>query len=72
MSACTGLNDKDVIGTDHHWQGFYQQQRPCIADLIVDGAFDDISRMYPDIVSRSPLIEGAFEAIDFFPSLCEK
>jgi len=72
MSACTGLKEKDVIGTDHHWQGFYQQQRPCIADLIVDGAFDDISRMYPDIVSRSPLIEGAFEAIDFFPSMGEK
>jgi PAS domain S-box-containing protein len=72
MSACTGLKAKDVIGTDHHWQGFYKQQRPCIADLVVDGAIDDIGRMYPNIASRSRLIEGAFEAIDFFPSMGEK
>ena len=72
MSACTGIKAKDVIGTDHHWQGFYKQQRPCIADLVIDGAIDEISRMYPNIASRSRLIEGAFEAVDFFPFMGEK
>lgn len=71
MSACTGLSAKDVIGTDRHWLGFYPAQRPCLADLVLDGAVDEICRMYPNIASRSRLIDGAFEAIDFFPSMGE-
>jgi PAS domain S-box-containing protein len=72
MSACTGIKAKDMIGTSQHWKGFYNAERPCLADLIVDGAYDQINRMYPDIASRSRLLEGAYEAINFFPSMGEK
>ena len=71
MCACTGLRAKDVIGTDLHWKGFYHEYRPCLADLIIDGSQDDIARLYPN-TSKSHLIDGAFEAIDFFPSSGEK
>jgi len=72
MSVCTGVKAKDVIGTSLHWKGFYKDKQPSLADLIVDGAYDQISNVYPDITSRSQLIEGAYEAIDFFPSMGEK
>lgn len=72
MSVCTGVKTEDMIGTTQHWKGFYTSDRPCLADLLIDGAIDEIPRLYPDIASRSPLIEGAYEAIDFFPSMGEK
>lgn len=72
MSACTGLRAKDVIGTDNHWKGFYQEKRSCLADLVVDGAMEEISRLYPDIAAKSRLIDGAFEAVSFFPFMGEK
>lgn len=71
MSACTGLKPRDIVGTDHHWQGFYQEKRPCMADLVVDGAIDTIKQVYPDIAKRSHLVDGGFEAINFFPSMGE-
>lgn len=69
MSACTGVKAKDVIGTNQHWKGFYTQERPLMADLIVDGAHDRIAQFYPAAATKSRLIEGAYEAINFFPSM---
>lgn len=72
MSACTGINAKDVIGTSQHWKGFYPEEQTCLADLVVDGAYDNISKVYPNIASKSRLLEGAYEAINFFPSMGEQ
>jgi PAS domain S-box-containing protein len=72
MSACTGINAKDVIGTTQHWKGFYPSERPCLADLVVDAAYHDIMEQYPDTASSSRLIDGAYEAMDFFPSMGEQ
>jgi PAS domain S-box-containing protein len=72
MSACTGVKAKDVIGTSQHWKGFYPAEHTCLADLVVDGAYDTISRAYPEIASKSRLLEGAYEAINFFPSMGEQ
>ncbi len=71
MTACTGLKTEEVVGTNQHWKGFYSMERPCLADLVADGAFEEISRLYPDIATRSRLHNGAYEAIDFFPSMGE-
>jgi signal transduction histidine kinase len=40
-----------------------------MADLIVDGALEAIPEWYPGKFSKSQLINEAYEAIDFFPSL---
>jgi PAS domain S-box-containing protein len=72
MSACTGVKAKEVIGTSQHWKGFYSAEHPCLADLVVDGAYDNIAKVYPDIASRSRLLDGAYEAVNFFPSMGEQ
>jgi PAS domain S-box-containing protein len=72
MSACTGVKAKDVIGTSQHWKGFYPAEHTCLADLVVDGSYDTISRAYTDIASKSRLLDGAYEAINFFPSMGEQ
>ncbi|HSH68671.1 MAG TPA: PAS domain S-box protein, partial [Deferrisomatales bacterium] len=38
--ACERLTGKAataMVGTRDHWQAFYQEQRPCLADLVIDG-----------------------------------
>ena len=65
----TGLAAKQVIGTNGQWRAFYHSERPILADLIITGAVEEaVSRYYHGKFKRSALIEGAYEAEDFFPA----
>lgn len=44
--ALTGMKAADVVGTTGHWRAFYDHERPCLADLAIDGKFDDMSKYY--------------------------
>lgn len=44
----TGILEKEVIGTNNHWKGFYGSPRPCLVDLLADGTFDQLNTYYPD------------------------
>jgi len=72
MQSCTGIPAKDVIGTNQHWKGFYTEERPCLSDLIVEGDYEKIPRLYPKIAFKSQLIDGAYEAVNFFPTMGER
>jgi PAS domain S-box-containing protein len=65
----SGIRAADVIGTDLHWKAFYNEKRPCLADLLIDNAPDEIHRWYGKKSSKSKLVEDAFEATDFFPKM---
>jgi len=39
-AALTGLPAEKVIGTNEHWRAFYADARPCMADLVLDGAIE--------------------------------
>jgi len=66
--AVIGVSAAALAGTRLQWQAFYTAERPVMADLIVDGASEEeIARHYPGKCRRSPLIDGAYEAEDFFP-----
>ncbi|HUT67139.1 MAG TPA: ATP-binding protein [Dehalococcoidales bacterium] len=70
IEALSSKKRENVIGSDDHWQAFYSEKRPCMADLIVSGASaEEIEVHYKDKCRKSPLIEGAYEAEDFFPAL---
>ena len=62
---------KEVIGTRQHWKAFYAEDRPCMADLLVDGKIENITDWYKEKFNESKLIDEAFEATDFFPDLGE-
>ncbi len=73
LEALSGRKRDDVIGKDDHWMSFYSEKRPSMADLIVEGASArEIEVYYRDKFKKSPLIEGAYEAEDFFPNLGSK
>ena len=69
LEHLSGMKTQDMVGTCDHWKAFYDNQRPCMADLIVDREVETIHEWYPNKFSKSPLINEAYEATDFFPSL---
>ncbi len=68
----TGVPVSEMIGTKKHWSPFYSEERPVMADLLVDKLSEkDISKYYGGKYHKSAFIEGAYEAEDFFPNLGE-
>ncbi len=69
----TGIWANEVIGTQKQWLAFYGEERPVMADLVVDGTSqEEIVRYYGHKYRESAVTEGAYEAEDFFPELGEK
>jgi PAS domain-containing protein len=70
IAALSGIKSREIIGTDEQWRAFYGEKRPTMADLMVDGAREnEIETYYRGKCTKSPLIDGAYEAEDFFPDL---
>ncbi|MDO9596490.1 MAG: GGDEF domain-containing protein [Azoarcus sp.] len=70
LAALSGHAAAEMIGSRLQWQAFYPSSRPTLADLILDGALEgDVDRFYHGKFRRSQLIEGAFEAEDYFPEI---
>ncbi|WP_398306994.1 PAS domain S-box protein [Zoogloea sp.] len=68
-----GLPASELVGTCNQWSAFYPSERPIMADLIVSGQIDDMLELYgTKKLRRSPVIEGAYEAEDFFPQMGDK
>ncbi len=71
-ASVTGFPSAEMQGGNRHWAPFYLNERPIMADLIVSGALEaGFEQYYHGKFRRSALIEGAFEAEDFFPRLGE-
>ena len=65
----TGTAAAEIVGTRNQWRAFYPEKRPVLADLVLDGAFEgEIERFYCGKYRRSELIDGAYEAEDYFPN----
>jgi len=49
-TACerlTGLPASEILGRSDHWRAFYGVQRPCLADLMIDGRLEELDAYYP-------------------------
>lgn len=57
----TGLKSEDVIGTKSHWRGFYQEERPCLADTVIDIDSKKASDLYIGY-AKSPLLADGIHA----------
>jgi two-component system NtrC family sensor kinase len=42
----TGVRAETLLGTDGHWQAFYDHKRPCLADSVIEGNFSDLRNLY--------------------------
>jgi len=57
----TGIPSAEMLGTDRHWQAFYEEQRPCLADSVVDEDWENISLLYGSH-SQAQLVENGLHA----------
>jgi len=72
IASLSGISGQEIVGTDGQWRAFYTEKRPVMADLIVDGASAaEVAAYYRGKYRKSSLIDGAYEAEDFFPALGE-
>ena len=72
IESLSGIKKEEIARTDGQWRAFYPEKRPVMADLIVDEATASVIEMhYPSKCQKSHLIDGAYEAEDFFPDLGE-
>lgn len=69
LTESSGIRAADVIYTDEHWKAFYREKRPCLADLLVDDAIEKLPLLYEGKYAKSKLVEGAYEATEFFPHM---
>jgi PAS domain S-box-containing protein len=69
LEELSGINADKVIGTAEHWRAFYREERPCMADLLVDQSLEAIPQWYFEKYIKSRLLDDAYEATDFFPEL---
>ena len=72
LEELSGIKAEEVIGTGQQWRAFYKTARPCMADLLVDKFQKEIPQWYAGKFIKSKLIDGAYEATDFFPELGKK
>jgi len=70
IEALSGIKREEIIGTEEQWRAFYAEKRPVMAELIVDKApANTIEAYYRGKCKKTGLIDGAYEAEDFFPDL---
>jgi PAS domain S-box-containing protein len=68
--SLTGISAWEMIGTKRHWTAFYSARRPLLADMIIEKSSEvQVAEYYHGIYQKSQLLPGAYEALDFFPTL---
>ncbi len=69
LQEITGIKAEQVVGTKEQWRAFYSEERSCLADLLIEGRTGQIPEWYRGKHSRSTLVDDAYEATDYFPTL---
>ena len=68
----TGFPSEKVIGTDRHWEPFYDRKKPLLADVIVDGDPKTVRKTIKKMrLSKSSIVEGGYETEYFVSRLGE-
>jgi PAS domain S-box-containing protein len=66
--ALTGIPAMDVVGIDNHWRAFYDQKRPTLADIIIDGSFEQLPSLYRSF-KKSVFVPNGLHAEGWHPNL---
>ncbi|WP_319522072.1 PAS domain S-box protein [uncultured Desulfosarcina sp.] len=72
LEKLTGYTAEQIVGTRDHWRPFRKEERPIMADVILDQLeTGEINHYYGSRWQPSTLIEGGFEAEEFFEHIGE-
>jgi len=64
----TGIKSDDLLGAGDHWKAFYDHPRPCVADVIIDNKFSEMTNLYK-VYAKSVLIPDGIRAEGWYPNL---
>ena len=73
-NACeklTGVPEAEVIGTSDHWKAFYDQPRPCLADILLDGECVRLCKYY-SLYGKSTILPEGWHSEGWFDNLAGK
>jgi PAS domain S-box-containing protein len=72
LEELSGFKAEAVVGTKDHWRAFYKSPRPCLSDIILNNAIDQVAQYYTGVCNKSKLLDDAYELTEFFPDMGEK
>jgi diguanylate cyclase (GGDEF)-like protein len=58
----TGVTADEVIGTKDHWKAFYEEERTCLADLVLSGELEKLDYLYEGYAETSNLSDKGLTA----------
>jgi len=64
----TGAMAKDVLGTRNHWQSFYENERPCLSDILIKGDIDAMPDHY-SVYGPSVLLSHGLHAEGWYSNV---
>ncbi len=64
----TGVRAAEMIGTSNHWRPFYEQQRPTLADIILENEHETVSLLYAKS-GRSTLIPDGIRGEGWYANM---
>jgi len=66
----TGIPAGEMIGTNRQWIAFYREERPVMADMVVDNPLEEETARHDGDKYRKPaIVQGACQAEAFFSGL---
>jgi len=82
LEKLSSIPADNILGTNKQWQVFYDSERPCMADFIVNGRLEEIPKWYNTKDNRSKFVlryqgssknlGNSCEAVAFFPIMGEQ
>ena len=70
LEQLTGMSAEEMVGTKKQWQAFYAEERPVLADLVIDSVPKiQVGHFYAGIHRVNPISDEAFDATNFFAHL---
>jgi len=84
LEKLSKIKADQILGTNKQWKVFYDNERPCMADFIVDGHLEEIPKWYTTKNNRSKFmlryhgksesetLGDSCEAVAFFPLMSDK
>jgi two-component system NtrC family sensor kinase len=64
----TGISAAAMVGTGNHWQAFYDHERPCLSDVVLDAGFTRLPDLYA-VYAKSTLVPDGLHAEGWYPDL---
>ncbi len=68
----SGIKKKEVLNTSDHWRAFYRRKRPMMADLHLEGKYEQISKLYPGHFVRKDAAQESYVGKAYRSKLCKE